>query len=45
MFIKAGVSSRGALVARLFTDHYRPALPEPARLRREGRPPARVRSV
>ncbi|MEU9016826.1 helix-turn-helix transcriptional regulator [Actinomadura sp. NPDC048394] len=30
IFIKAGVSSRGALVARLFTDHYWPALSEPA---------------
>ncbi|KAB2378146.1 helix-turn-helix domain-containing protein [Actinomadura montaniterrae] len=30
IFTKAGVSSRGALVARLFTDHYWPALSEPA---------------
>ncbi|MFB4304145.1 LuxR C-terminal-related transcriptional regulator [Actinomadura sp. NTSP31] len=45
IFIKAGVSSRGALVARLFTDHYWPALPEPTPVRRHGQPPARARIV
>lgn len=29
VFAKTGVSTRGALVARLFTEHYWPALPEP----------------
>ncbi|MGW0660577.1 LuxR C-terminal-related transcriptional regulator [Streptodolium elevatio] len=29
VFGKTGVSTRGALVARLFTDHYWPALPRP----------------
>ncbi|MFD6280472.1 helix-turn-helix transcriptional regulator [Streptomyces sp. NPDC060209] len=43
IFTKADVSSRGALVARLFTDHYWPALPEPARVQRPGQPPARAR--
>lgn len=37
IFAKAGVSSRGALVARLFTDHYWPALPEPTGVRRTAR--------
>jgi len=32
IFAKTDVSTRGALVARLFTDHYWPALPEPTRL-------------
>ncbi|WP_329375956.1 helix-turn-helix transcriptional regulator [Streptomyces sp. NBC_01351] len=45
IFTKADVSSRGALVARLFTDHYWPALPEPTRVRRPGQPPARARIV
>jgi DNA-binding CsgD family transcriptional regulator len=45
IFAKAGVSSRGALVARLFTDHYWPALPEPTPVRRAGQPPARARIV
>ncbi|MFJ5774526.1 LuxR C-terminal-related transcriptional regulator [Streptomyces sp. NPDC093094] len=43
VFAKAGVSSRGELVARLFTDHYWPALPAPTPLRRSGRPAARAR--
>ncbi|MGC4937018.1 LuxR C-terminal-related transcriptional regulator [Kribbella sp. DT2] len=43
IFTKAGVSSRGALVARLFTDHYWPALPEPTQLGRPGQPPAQAR--
>ncbi|WP_030670263.1 LuxR C-terminal-related transcriptional regulator [Streptomyces sp. NRRL B-1347] len=29
LFAKTRVSSRGELVARLFTEHYWPALPEP----------------
>ncbi|MFE6778055.1 LuxR C-terminal-related transcriptional regulator [Streptomyces sp. NPDC057702] len=45
VFAKAGVTSRGALVARLFTDHYWPALPEPADLHRPGQPPAWARAV
>ncbi|WP_190232975.1 LuxR C-terminal-related transcriptional regulator [Streptomyces avicenniae] len=43
IFTKADVSSRGALVARLFTDHYWPALPEPEPVRRPGHLPARAR--
>ncbi|MFG2334052.1 LuxR C-terminal-related transcriptional regulator [Streptomyces sp. NPDC048604] len=43
VYAKAGVSSRGELVARLFTDHYWPALPAPTPLPRPGRPPARAR--
>ncbi len=45
VFGKTGVSSRGELVALLFTDHYWPALPEPVPLRRPGRPPGRVRTA
>ena len=29
MFAKVGVGSRGELVAKLFADHYGPALHEP----------------
>ncbi len=43
VFAKAGVSSRGELVARLFTEHYWPALPEPTPVRLPGRPPAQAR--
>ncbi|MEU8528377.1 helix-turn-helix transcriptional regulator [Streptomyces sp. NPDC048629] len=43
VFTKAGVSSRGELVARLFTDHYWPALPTPTPLPRPDRPPAHAR--
>lgn len=44
VFAKAGVSSRGALVARLFTEHVWPTLPEPTPVRRPGRPPAHTRT-
>ncbi|WP_328876013.1 helix-turn-helix transcriptional regulator [Streptomyces sp. NBC_00287] len=43
VFAKAGVSSRGELVARLFTEHYWPALPEPTPIQRPGQPPAQAR--
>ncbi|MEV0173189.1 helix-turn-helix transcriptional regulator [Streptomyces sp. NPDC050803] len=43
VFTKAGVSSRGELVARLFTEHYWPALPEPSHIERPGRSPAQAR--
>ncbi|WP_331766797.1 helix-turn-helix transcriptional regulator [Embleya sp. NBC_00896] len=43
IFAKIGVSSRGALVARLFTEHYWPALPAPTRVERPGRPPVQAR--
>jgi DNA-binding CsgD family transcriptional regulator len=43
IFTKAGVSSRGELVARLFTEHYWPALPEQIHVQRPGQPPARAR--
>lgn len=43
VFTKASVSSRGELVARLFTEHYWPALPEPVPLRRPGGLPAQAR--
>ncbi|MFH9574411.1 LuxR C-terminal-related transcriptional regulator [Streptomyces sp. NPDC017454] len=43
IFNKACVSSRGELVARLFTEHYWPALPEPTQVQRPGRPPAQAR--
>ncbi|MFD4999728.1 LuxR C-terminal-related transcriptional regulator [Streptomyces buecherae] len=45
VFTKAGVASRGALVARLFTDHYWPAMPESAEVRRPGRPSVWARAV
>ncbi|MFB9467120.1 LuxR C-terminal-related transcriptional regulator [Streptomyces cinereospinus] len=44
VFAKTRVSSRGALVARLFTEHYWPALPEPRRVEHPGRPATRVRT-
>lgn len=40
IFAKTHVSSRGELVARLFTEHYWPALPEPTQLPTTGRPAA-----
>jgi DNA-binding CsgD family transcriptional regulator len=43
IFAKVRVSSRGELVARLFTEHYWPALPEPIQVRRPGLPPAQAR--
>lgn len=43
IFTKARVSSRGELVARLFTEHYWPALPEPTQVQRPGQPPAQAR--
>ncbi|MEU7315524.1 helix-turn-helix transcriptional regulator [Streptomyces sp. NPDC007083] len=43
VFAKTRVSSRGELVARLFTEHYWPALPEPVRLRSPGRSPVQAR--
>lgn len=45
VFAKAGASSRGELVARLFTEHYWPALPAPEPLARPGRSDARARIV
>ncbi|MFG3256478.1 response regulator transcription factor [Streptomyces sp. NPDC048172] len=33
LFAKIGVSSRGELVARLFTEHYWPAMPDPVGVR------------
>ncbi|MBB6380395.1 DNA-binding CsgD family transcriptional regulator [Pseudonocardia eucalypti] len=45
VFTKAGVSSRGELVARLFTEHYRPALPEPTRVQRPDGTIALVRGL
>lgn len=38
IFAKTQVSSRGELVARLFTEHYWPALPAPTRIDHPGRP-------
>ncbi|GAA2102827.1 hypothetical protein GCM10009801_77140 [Streptomyces albiaxialis] len=43
LFAKMGVSSRGELVARLFTEHYWPAMPEPVRVRRPDGTTARAR--
>ncbi|MFI5720705.1 LuxR C-terminal-related transcriptional regulator [Nocardia sp. NPDC051750] len=43
VFAKVEVSSRGELVARLFTEHYWPALPEPVRVSDPGSPPAHAR--
>ncbi|MDT9695314.1 hypothetical protein [Streptomyces sp. P17] len=43
VYAKAGDSSRGELVARLFTEHHWPALPEPAPIQRPGRLPAHAR--
>ncbi|MBQ1122743.1 LuxR family transcriptional regulator [Streptomyces sp. B15] len=43
VFAKARVSSRGELVARLFTEHYWPALPEPTAVHRPGEPAAHAR--
>ncbi|WP_260859941.1 helix-turn-helix domain-containing protein [Streptomyces cupreus] len=43
IFVKTGVSSRGELIARLFTEHYWPALPEPTPIQRPGHPPAQAR--
>ncbi len=43
VFAKAHVSSRGELVARLFTEHYWPALPEPTQVQHPGGLPAQVR--
>ncbi|MEU7073128.1 LuxR C-terminal-related transcriptional regulator [Streptomyces narbonensis] len=45
VFAKAGVSSRGELVARLFIEHYWPALPEPTEVRRPGEPAAHARTL
>ncbi|MFC9970353.1 LuxR C-terminal-related transcriptional regulator [Spirillospora sp. NPDC127200] len=43
VFAKAGVSSRVELVARLFSEHYWPALPEPTRIGRPGGSSAQAR--
>ncbi|WP_067479213.1 helix-turn-helix domain-containing protein [Actinomadura hibisca] len=43
VFTKVSVTSRGELVARLFTEHYWPALPEPTQLQRPDHPPAQAR--
>ncbi|MER7576570.1 helix-turn-helix transcriptional regulator [Streptomyces sp. NPDC126514] len=43
IFAKTTVSSRGELVARLFTDHYWPALPEPSPLPSPGHPRTHAR--
>ncbi|MDT0343465.1 helix-turn-helix transcriptional regulator [Streptomyces litchfieldiae] len=43
VFAKARVSSRGELVARLFTEHYWPALPEPTPVRSADGSSARAR--
>ncbi|WP_280400068.1 helix-turn-helix transcriptional regulator [Nocardia carnea] len=43
VFAKVEVSSRGELVARLFTEHYWPALPDPVRVSAPGDPPALAR--
>lgn len=42
VFGKAGVSSRGELVARVFTEHYWPAIPEPTPVRLPDRSPAQA---
>ncbi|HSA51527.1 MAG TPA: helix-turn-helix transcriptional regulator [Yinghuangia sp.] len=44
IFTKTRVSTRGSLVARLFTDHYWPALPKPSEVHRPGLATAQVRS-
>ncbi|WP_280424059.1 helix-turn-helix transcriptional regulator [Nocardia carnea] len=45
VFAKVEVGSRGELVARLFTEHYWPALPDPVRISEPGTPPAHVRAA
>lgn len=45
IFAKVEVSSRGELVARLFTEHYWPAMPDPVRISEPGNPPALARAA
>lgn len=43
VFTKTSVSSRGELVARVFTEHYWPALPEPTHIQQPGQPAVHAR--